>query len=164
MTTPPPLDLAALRKTAEAVPGDTWYALGSGTAGGDHWYVCDEGEAIATIASQDGINEEEREPLARHIAAFDPPTVIALMDQVVTAEAAVARVRELHKPVPVYTTEAGDCEHEGACEAVELSDGAFCPSHTDGMTCNACAQTGEHMDGLPAYPCPTIQALDGGAS
>ncbi|MNW60191.1 hypothetical protein D3C74_381550 [compost metagenome] len=34
------------------------------------------------IAAQDGINEDEREPLATHIATFDPPTVLALIDQI----------------------------------------------------------------------------------
>lgn len=142
MTTPPPLDLAALRKTAEAVPGDTWYALGSGTAGGDHWYVCDEGEAIATIASQDGINEEEREPLARHIAAFDPPTVLALLDRAVTAEATITRVRELHKPI-TRSKFGADGTEQVCAECVE-------------------AWSGDH-DNAP-WPCSTIAALDGGAS
>lgn len=78
---PPTLDLAQLREITSAVPQETWSALGTGTAGGDHWYICNDGEAIASVASQDGINEETREPLARHIAAYDPPTALALLDR-----------------------------------------------------------------------------------
>lgn len=150
----PPLDLTALRDIANAATEGEW------------WTRQFEPNVIDIFAGDGaggnpGVAEAWHPEDARHIAAFDPPTVLALLDRLEAAEKQIAAVRELHRPVPVYTTEAGDCEHEGACEAVELSDGAFCPAHTDGLTCNACAQTGEHMDGLPTYPCPTIAALDG---
>lgn len=77
----PDLDLSALRKVAEAATPGPWSALGTGRSGGDHWYVCDEGEAIASISAQDGINEAQREPDATHMATFDPPTVLALLDE-----------------------------------------------------------------------------------
>lgn len=51
---------------AAAVP---WEAVGTGVQGGDHWYVCAEGQSIASIACDDGENEEQREPLARFFAA-----------------------------------------------------------------------------------------------
>lgn len=78
---PAPLELAPLREIVNALPDEgPWAALGTGVAGGDHWYVCNDGEAIASIACQDGINEDEREPRARHMAAFDKPTATALLD------------------------------------------------------------------------------------
>lgn len=185
--TPPALDLAALTVIANGATPGPWGAE-------PYSYGVQDGRIRVTSPSDSGIYnlaEDVSETDAAHIAAFDPPTVLALIARVEAAEsradeahqsrlvaleraarnharaeaaeAKIAAVRELHRPVPVYTTEAGDCEHEGACEAVELSDGAFCPAHTDGLTCNACAQTGEHMDGLPTYPCPTIAALDGTA-
>lgn len=90
-----------------------------------------------------------------HIAAFDPPTVIQLLDQIdilsrnveltrhqrgeqqaraTTAEATIARVRELHNKTYV---------------SVENQVWGRDPR------CSECHD---------AYPCPTIQALDGSAS
>ncbi|WP_104087061.1 hypothetical protein [Arthrobacter sp. GMC3] len=60
------LDEMAARTDA-ATPGP-WRALGTGSAGGDHWYICDDREAIASISCQDGINEEQRQPDAEFIA------------------------------------------------------------------------------------------------
>lgn len=64
---------AALAKIARALeveegatPGP-WRAAGTGTRGGDHWYVIADGEAIAWVAANDGGNEDEREPIARAI-------------------------------------------------------------------------------------------------
>lgn len=42
---------------------------------------------------------------ATHIATFDPPTVLAMLDRAEAAEAAVQRVREKHFP-----DENGDCD------------------------------------------------------
>ena len=91
--------------------------------------------------------------------------VAANVKNAAQAEAKIAAVRELHRPVPVYTTEAGDCEHGDDCESVEISAGSYCPVHTDGLTCDSCAAIGEDLSAgeLPAYPCPTIAALDGTA-
>ncbi|WP_104087977.1 hypothetical protein [Arthrobacter sp. GMC3] len=60
------LDEIAAR--TDAATEGPWRALGTGSAGGDHWYICDDGEAIASISCQDGINEEQRQPDAEFIA------------------------------------------------------------------------------------------------
>lgn len=65
-----PAELArAAKARAEAATEGPWEPLGTGVEGGDHWYVCDRGEAIASISAQDGINEAQREPDATFIAA-----------------------------------------------------------------------------------------------
>lgn len=77
--------------------------------------------------------------------------------------AALEAIRELHKPVPIYTTEAGDCEHGDECDPIELNEGAFCPVHTDGVTCGECAElVQDHgiVDEWPKYPCETRTLAD----
>ena len=79
------LDLAAIRQRAEAAaearPGP-WAPGTTGIESGDHWHVLDVDtmHALCHIAAQDGSNEDEREPLARHIAGMDPTTTLALLD------------------------------------------------------------------------------------
>lgn len=95
------------------------------------------------------------------VAKATPCTCSAQRARADALQARLDKVRALHRPVPVYTTEAGDCEHGDDCDAVELSGGSYCPAHTDGLTCNECANLAEYADDLPAYPCPTIQCLEG---
>lgn len=73
------LDEIAAR--ADAATEGPWRALGTGAAGGDHWYICDDGEAIASISAQDGINEDQREPDAEFIAHAreDVPKLVAAL-------------------------------------------------------------------------------------
>lgn len=79
------------------------------------------------------------------------------------AEAATERVRELHAPTDVDVLQsacaAEDCEHEFDCPTIEMT------------VCKSCYHLGESIDiysyergGIEhvSYPCPTIQALDGG--
>jgi len=66
MTNPSKLDEIEAR-ASKATEGP-WRALGTGASGGDHWYICDRDEAIASISCQDGINEDQREPDAVFIA------------------------------------------------------------------------------------------------
>lgn len=48
-----------------------WVAVGSGPAPGDHWTVHESGgEYLALIATQDGVNEPQREPTAELIVAL----------------------------------------------------------------------------------------------
>lgn len=70
-----------LRALAEAATPGPWEAVTTGVRGGDHWYVTAEDEAILHVSSQDGDNEGQREPLATYIAEIDPPTLIALLDE-----------------------------------------------------------------------------------
>jgi len=78
---------------------------------------------------------------------------------------ALEQIQETHCPVPIYTTEAGECEHGDECDPIELNDGAYCPAHTDGVTCNACAeliQANGLVDEWPTYPCETRKLADAG--
>lgn len=164
------LDLTALRDIAKEATQSAWaFTVDSDDDPYGEWpqsLVGPKNQQASERAIANGFGNDVDEinelsfPDITHIAAFDPPTALALIDRLEAAEAKVAAVREVHKPVPVYTTEAGDCEHGGDCEAVEISAGSYCPVHTDGLTCNACADLAEHADDLPAYPCPTTRALD----
>jgi len=88
--TPTTADLArAAKARAEAATEGPWEPLGTGVAGGDHWYVCDGGEAIALISTQDGINEAQREPDAAFIAAARTDVPL-LADAVLALTAALA--------------------------------------------------------------------------
>lgn len=64
---------ARLDAATDAAPAP-WQAVGTGVRGGDHWYVCAEGQSIASIACNDGENEEQREPLARFMTAAPTDT------------------------------------------------------------------------------------------
>lgn len=67
-----------------------WQAAGTGAQGGHHWFVFAQGQSIASIASKDGENDEQREPLAKFFGA-------APMDQA-RLLAAVRAVQSLHQP------------------------------------------------------------------
>lgn len=71
--------------------------------------------------------------------------------------AALEAVEALHRRVPVYVTEAGDCKHGGDCESVEIDGESMCPDDTDGDTCSYCAELNA-ME-YPNYPCATIRAI-----
>lgn len=72
------LDLDDIQARADAATEGPWTAHTAGERGGDHWYICDEGESIAHVSANDGVNEDQREPDAEFIA-----------------HALIARVREL---------------------------------------------------------------------
>ena len=74
-----PLDLDALRKIAEAATRGPWWT-------GQHSL----GARKIDVISDGGWHMPKTEADASHIAAFDPPTVIALLDYLdaVTAERA----------------------------------------------------------------------------
>jgi hypothetical protein len=61
-------------RLAAATPGP-WKARTTGVAGGDHWYVCDKDQSIASIHASDGEDEAQREPDAEFIA--NAPTDVA---------------------------------------------------------------------------------------
>lgn len=69
-------------RVAAATPGP-WKALGTGVVGGDHWYVCDDGQSLASIASNDGDNEDQRRPDAEFIAhaRMDVPRLVHALRQ-----------------------------------------------------------------------------------
>ena len=71
--------------------------------------------------------------------------------------AALEAVEALHRKVPVYVTEAGDCKHGADCESVEFEGLSMCPDDTEGYTCDHCAEL--NPDEYPEYPCSTIRAI-----
>lgn len=57
------------RRLLEAIGDKRWQAFTTGEAGGDHWHVLEDGQAIAHISANDGTDEELRQPRAEFIAA-----------------------------------------------------------------------------------------------
>ena len=80
-------------------------------------------------------------------SSYDVPPLIA----------ALAAVEALHRKVPVYVTEAGDCKHGGDCESVEIDGESMCPDGTEGYTCTHCAEL--NTEECPDYPCTTVRAI-----
>lgn len=87
------LDLTQLRKIAVAATPGPWAWHSRQTVDGDQWAVFSP-RSTALANNNDGWA-----PDAAHIAAFDPPTVLALLDRLEAAEAAIQKVRDLHQPV-----------------------------------------------------------------
>ncbi|WP_032376695.1 hypothetical protein [Rhodococcoides fascians] len=96
------LDLDAIQARADAATPGPWTAQTTGERGGDHWYVCDAGEAIAHIAAQDGINEAQREPDAQFFA-HSRTDVVDL----------IARIRELEAAIDSIGTVIDDPDGYG---------------------------------------------------
>lgn len=88
-------DRAYLRKLAENATPGPWEAVGTGVSGGDHWYVCADHEAIMSVSSQDGSNEDERQPLAEFIAAART-AVPSLLDENAELRTRIQAVRDMH--------------------------------------------------------------------
>ena len=126
MTTNP---LDAIQARADAATEGPWEARTTGRAGGDHWYICDDGEAIAHISAQDGINEDQREPDAEFIAAArtDVPRLVA----------ALRAVEGVHEPVDalMYT---GKSQHHKV---------------------HVCVGCGQDDGNWQPWPCPTIRTI-----
>ena len=122
------VDLAALRAKAEAATPGPWSALTTGRASGDHWYIVDDGEALAYITANDGSDEEQREPNARYMAAVSPDVVLALLDRIAELEA-----------------DATDIDAE-PCQSEKWSWDLFRPEQVDGywMRCHLLGEHDEH--------------------
>lgn len=130
MTAPDPhAQLAEIRAREQAATEGPWRALGTGVANGDHWYVCNEGEALAYIAANDGENEEQREPDAQFIAhsRTDMPRLLDALEAVLA----------LHKP--------------------ESYDEDWIDGGQAGYACYTCDDGTGH--GFATYPCPTVRAI-----
>lgn len=86
-----------LREVAEAATEGPWEHRFDEY--GDDWLLGgSEGRLIHTVGPREYSHvalDSEYGPDAEHIAAFDPPTVLELLDRLERAEAAVERVREL---------------------------------------------------------------------
>lgn len=84
-------ELAALKKIAEAATEGPWEAQEGFKTGGGR-VLTPDGYALPgcfNCGENDGVYEEAD---ARHIAAFDPPTALALIDRAEAAESALQRV------------------------------------------------------------------------
>ena len=95
----PEIDVDALRVVAEGATPGPWevdrffWKIGSTRGMPDEFWVSVEaaGSVIACMPEEAPASE----PNAAHIAEFDPPTVLALLDRLQAAEGAVERVRAL---------------------------------------------------------------------
>lgn len=94
------IDKRALRDLATALDGDDWHAEGNSVYGGRY----DVGDSVCYdhIASCESVNGES--PLADFIAAANPATVLALLDDLEAAEHTAA------------------VDHEAACSLVEENE------------------------------------------
>lgn len=100
----PDIDTGALRKVAEAATPGPWTVKHHGAGGViEAWAVeTDDPQRDAVCIDfdrdyGDPMGGCEDEATALHIAAFDPPTVLALLDRLEAAEAKVARVEALRE-------------------------------------------------------------------
>ncbi|WP_102158710.1 ead/Ea22-like family protein [Zhihengliuella halotolerans] len=169
------LDLTALREIASAATEGPWGWTGDDPLGGPQLMTVKRvkrgnrrrpareefsGEPVLDAwASQVGgivVSKED----ATHIAAFDPPTTLALINRLEDAEEAVARARDLHRSMPVYDDECGDMECER--EHVEINADLYHADQIAYQACEACSDNAgdvfpEHVE----YPCATRRALEG---
>lgn len=89
-------ELERMRRVAEgATPGpwETYESIHAET------FVCEEGRSMFGVVSQPATGREDYgRANAEHIATFDPPTVLALIDRLEAAEARAERVEALAEP------------------------------------------------------------------
>lgn len=128
------LDLNHLRKVAEeATEGPwTWNATPVDTVSGEGGDNCID---AGTIGVTGYVYADED---AEHIAAFDPPTAIALLNRLQAAEAKLARVIGVHTPTNALMNPGRNERVVEVCTGCGTDDGNW-----------------------QIYPCPTIRALDG---
>lgn len=74
-------ELAEMRATAEAATQDEWHVFRAGVDTHNGTFVSSKSEA--------GRKDAE------HIATFDPPTVLKLLDALAAKDAEIARLREV---------------------------------------------------------------------
>ena len=107
-----------------------------------------------------GLPEDDREHIADSYAEGAEAITDAL-NMFPRALTALEAVIELHKPVPIYDVESGDCEHGEDCVGIEIEPSeTYCPDHIDYYSCE-CMMDASSPDEFPEYPCPTVQAIEG---
>lgn len=95
------IDLDAAQALVDAATPGPWSAISSGVANGDHWYICDEGESIAMISANDGVNEGQREPDAEFIAqarTLVPALIKAVRTQKLVANSYLEALQDAYRP------------------------------------------------------------------
>jgi hypothetical protein len=90
------LDAVELFLIKPATPGP-WRAVTTGVSGGDHWSIVADGEAIAHVSANDGVNEDQRGPDAK-LMAQSRILLPALVERLRIAESAVGNIRALIGP------------------------------------------------------------------
>ena len=89
-----------------------------------------------------------------------PAEMLALLDELDALAAAAERVRALHSPgiVFLHADECGHGDGDGHTVIEGLDGDLLCfDSPTDDRFCVECASA---WDEPPAWPCPTLRALD----
>lgn len=119
------IDYTAIRARLNAASEGPWEACTTGSRSGDHWYVCDEGEAIAHISTQDGINEDQRQPDAEFIA-HSRTDLEQLLDRVEALEGIYAAVQSVHYMIhvgetrPVRLRVCAHCSTPWPCQTIRV--------------------------------------------
>ena len=110
------IDKRALRDLATALDGDDWHAEGNSVYGGAY----DVGDSVCYdhIASCESVNGES--PLADFIAAANPATVLALLDELEAAEKRIAELEFDLSRTQEKLKEMRDAEHEVSRRYVNL--------------------------------------------
>ena len=99
--------IAEIRERLERATPGPWQAISSGRAHGDHWYVTDAGEAIASIHASDGEDEDQREPDAEFIA-HAPEDIAFLLARLSAVADALAQEKLAGVIFEAWNTEKGD--------------------------------------------------------
>ena len=90
-------DLDALEALArQATPGP-WQALSTGVRGGNHWYIVDDGAALAYATKNDGDPDDKCQENAEYIAAANPSAVLTLIADLRRAQECIDAIREADK-------------------------------------------------------------------
>lgn len=155
------LDLTKLREIAEAATDGPWnlHTLRTDETHDIRGSIDDEANIVIYAECEDAD--------AHHIAAFDPPTVLALIGRIESA-------KSLHRQIPVHD----ECEHDadygcsqfylfGAYLACEESFIGWACQHCcydDEIPIEYCPHEGNHRDVGKEDSCPTMRALIGGDS
>jgi hypothetical protein len=73
---------ALMRERAEGATLGPWHPATTGVECGDHWSVIEYPamNPVARVPSDDGGNDDQREPDARHIASWHPAVALAVAD------------------------------------------------------------------------------------
>lgn len=121
-------DVERLEKVARAALVGSPQGWTAHPADGDYDYFVDAGGAYLGACPDCGVRSSFDKEDATHIAAFDPPTALALVAEVRELRAKVERVRELHRENaypdrPV--SRCRDCDDVWPCETARaLGEGA----------------------------------------
>ena len=122
----------------------------------------------AALAQALSTGDEPNDADFDHIAAFDPPTVLALLDRITDLEAEITRHLqgladtrlEYKLGIQILSKSFGETTTAFLEEITDLEATIqrIRELHSPVEVWNECAVCTEHAEALP-YPCPTIKAL-----